>query len=489
MSQHNSFQDLVKDIGWAVAGTVFLTIAGFILNVLIGNLFDEKGLGVYSLLATLYLAIGTLASAGLPGALTKYTTEFVDKPTVGCEFYAAALVLSIVFGLLGSAIMLTLRGWVGIVFNTPDLTQLLVIAALGLPIFELNKIVLARLRGLRQMRVFSIGESTRYLLLIVLTVGLVSWQGTLAAAVWALVLTELVLLAVLWCVTKIAQHLKVSNLGQRGRELSRFGSQILVSRLFVDLDARVGLLIIGYCLTPADVGIFAVAFMFAQALTVLPIALQKVTGPVITQNYVNGLSAPLGQFVNRTMQITVFLLTLVSIPLIVLFPQIIRLLYPGQNAFLAAQTAFNVLVVGFLFRGIAASVGSVFVSIGRPDIVLKVAPIRLLFNVVLSVALVGVFGISGVAAGTAATGLLTFSLWTVLMSRVIGIQIDYKPLIVIPALGVVALLITSLFSTILPVWVGLLLSLAAFSLVTIKSWRFDQYLGRLWRPNLKNNKI
>jgi O-antigen/teichoic acid export membrane protein len=481
-SSHN-ISKLLTDTTWTSVSTIFLVLAGTVLNILVGNLFDEQGLGLYSLLTTIYIAFGTIASFGLPGAVTKFATQYKDTRPIDKQYFSAALLLGLCISLALTIIIISARSSLAQLFNMAGLSPLLKIIALGLPFVVVNKIILAQLRGYQQIRSMSIGESFRSFLIIVVTFLFVLANHSLEATVWALVFSEICLLVFLLLIHGALRSLNFGRIREHCRFLGVFGRQIIISRLFVELDARLGILIIGAMLSADDVGIFTVAFMFSQLLTILPTAFQKVTGPAITRYFLDKKTDELESFINYTMQATALILTVIAIMLIILFQPLVRLFYPSNPVFLQAYPALIIMTVGMLIRGITGSVGSVFVSIGRPDIVLKTSPIRLISNLIISMVLVQPLGINGVAAGTTVASIVIFNLWTQLMPRYLSIRINYFELLMIPATGLILIIMILFLGMHMPILLALILCVTLYLLFVYNYLPIGIVVIRLFVPD------
>lgn len=428
---------LVKDTAWVICSTVFIAAAGFIINIIIGNRFSESGLGLYSITVVIYLTTGTLASFGLPGTQTRFSSKHQTDPVQRNSYLSGSIFLTILLSLFLAILLVIARNTLSGMFGNPAIRNYLLLVAPALPLFCLNKIFLADLRGLRKMHKFATGESLRPLLLLLLTFFLSWYSNNLQYVFWSFLITEILVLAYLVRSSGLSFPILTVFTLPRLKTLIRYGSQIITSRLFIELDLRLGVIILGIYMTPYDVGVFAVAMMFAEALTLLPLAIQKISGPVITDLHTHGKSHLLENYVNRVMQTSTFLVTILAVILVFLFKDIVTLIYPDNQGFIEAGSAFRILLAGLLFRAATASVGSIFVSIGRPDLVLKTAPVRLLTNLVISIILVAPLGINGVAAGTTASAFMIFCLWLYLMEAAIGIKIELARLVMIPATGII----------------------------------------------------
>ncbi len=436
----DTFRAIAGESAWVLGGTALIALAGAGLNLIIGNFFGSQGLGAYTLLMTVYLAAGTLAGLGMPGAVTKFATEHRHSPAVNERYLSAALLMSIPGAGLLLLILWLFRQQAAVWLQTQELATLLRIAVFGLPFFAANKMILSHLRGLRRIRAFAIAESGRATLLIGLTAVFVLIRPSLSAAALALAATEAALFFLLLYTERLQRRIRLQGISRPAHDLAGYGGKILLSRLFLELDGRIAFLIAGSFLGTKEVGVLSVAFLLTQPLTLFPAALQKVTGPVITELYLEGRIGELQDFIEKTMSGSLFILSGTALIVWWLFHPLVSLLYPGRDIFQQAFIPYGILAVGLTLRGGTGSVGSIFVSIGLPHIVMKLSPIRLFINLGLSLALVSPLGIGGIAIGSSVTGAAVFFLWILAMRHTAEIRLRPGRLLVFPvAAGLMAL--------------------------------------------------
>lgn len=482
--ERNSLRAVVASICWTSASTIFLVGAAFVLNLIIGNVFGDEGLGIYSLATAIYLFVGTVAGLGQYFALVKYTAEHIDEQQIGNEYFGASLVIVGTAGVFLGGGLFILRDDLARLFSMPDLEGFLGVLAGAVPLFELNKVALARLAGLRRMKAFAVGESLRYIIVLLMTIAGIIWDPeNLHLAVWALFIAEVLLAVYMAWITNLHHCTSLRNFMARARELLRFGIQVVSLRIIGEMDSRLDLAVTGYFLSQGEVGVYSVGLMLARGLTIFPNALQKVAMPLMTEHYAKERLPALENFVNRAMQAAAVVLTMAAIVMAVFFSQIVSFLYPGQEVFLSGRPAFNVLLVGFVFRGVGLTVASIFASIGRPDVELKTAPITFGTNLVIAVVLASIgWGMPGIAAGAAISGIVAFALWTGLIRPIVGIKVHYWPLLIVPILGLGATLLILSAASYVPVLPLTVLVIVLLCLAALRLYRFDRLVAHLLRP-------
>jgi len=387
----------------------------------------------------------------------------------------------------GGLLLYLLRFFLADIFNIPEFIEIVPIIAIGLPFFGLYRTGIARLNGMREMRKMALGDSLRYIFFLLFTILFVVILRTgLKGAILSLVLSDVFVCPyVIWS-TKLIPEWDIAHFKERLTRLSWFGSQVVLARIVEDLDVRSSLILVGLFLSKTDISLYSLASMFASAISILPQAVQKVTGPSMTELYAAGRLDSINSMLNQVMKVSAFSLTLMACFLVLFFDNITTLLYPRQPGFLGAANTFQVLAFGAIFYGTTVSISPIFFSIERPDINLKIAIIRVIATIAITLAAIKPWGVIGAALGGAATGFIVFGFWIYYINKLLSIKIDWRSLVIISVLGVATVVITTLLnSTITLSWVNYLvksIGLAVFAIFVIRFWNLDKYLKMIQKP-------
>jgi O-antigen/teichoic acid export membrane protein len=478
----NSLTELVTQTGWVFTSRALAMLAGWLLIVLIGNVFGVEALGSYMLAITIFMVARIISTFGIPASLVKHTAEHRDDPEILAGYYSAALLNVSMTTAAGACILFLGRPLIAALLGQPELAGYLTIVALGIPLFGVNTVILARLNGLREMKLYGLGESLRHWVLLGLTACYaLSQQPKLESAIWMIPAAECLLLPVLWVATKSHRYLSLSALGKRCRTLGVWGGQVVLSRVITELDSRLALFFVAAFLTRRDVGLFSVALAFAAAVDILPLVAQRVTGPAMTEMYAKKQIASMTKLVKETMSGGALGLALMAVAMVLFFPQIIAVVYPQNPEFLHAETPLAVMLLGRVFRGTAVSVGPIFMSANRPDLLFKTALARLPVTCIVTWLAIGAWGLNGAAVGAATSDLLIFGMWTALIPMVVGIPVAHRPLLAIPLFAVLVVIFADIIPDSTMGMVGRALLLIAFAIVGLRAWHFDRYIRQLYR--------
>jgi stage V sporulation protein B len=412
------------DVQWAFISIVTASLAHFILRIVIGRELGADGLGLYTLVFTVYLFGSQFAAFGIHAALTKYVAEYIDNLATIKIYVSSGMISSVITGAIMGIALFLLAPYIAIsVFKTPELTILIQLTAFSYPFIAIQKAVLGTLNGFRRMRLFAFLNIIQNVSVVGVSVALVRYfeMGLLGAVVGLIGPTVFISLLspflikdplsldsiLLWRIPVI-------------REINVFGFYVVLGNTISYLNTQIGSILIGYYLGPTDVGIYAVAVLLAQTLTLIPSAVQQVTAPVIATLYGKGEIESVRKVIFSTMKKCVFL-SLILAGCIALFGQyLIGSLFTTE--YLPAYGPLLILLLGqTVFAGYMA-VSATLPTIGKLKIPFRINAICALLNIVLNVLLIPPMGINGSAIATTITLVISFTINATLIHKFTSIK-------------------------------------------------------------------
>lgn len=425
-----------QDTGWAMVSSAVAMGVGFLLNLLIGNRLGPEGLGVFFMAVSLYTTTSMIGAFGVHVALIKYASEFRDEQARLNDLTSAAVATSAMLGLASALFLGGLSRPLGWLFRMPELPAMLAILALALPPFLVNKTLLGLLNSLRAMRAYAICESLRYWANAVLVLLFFALHMELQGAAWAMVAAEVAVLLALVGATRRRFHFCLRNLRQEGGRLLVFGAKSLLVGVVGEINSRVSLLVAGYHLGEAQVGVYTVALTLVRGMSIVPGALQKVAWPAVSYLHGKGQSEAVASLVRDVAKYAFLLLFAVSLWIALFGQELIGFLYPKQREFFAAVEPLRILLGGAMLQGAIVAIGATHTSLGRPELGLWVGLPTLLLNVILNLLLVPDVGINGSAIAAVLVHGVQAVLVLIMLSRVLRIRIPLAALAFLFSLGI-----------------------------------------------------
>lgn len=401
------------DVQWALVSLVTSSLAHFLLRLVLGRELGAESLGLYTLAFTIYLLGMQFAAFGIASALTKYVAEFWEEHTTVQRYVSSGLTTSLITGTaMGVVLFLMAPLIANIFFQMPALEEPIRLIALCFPFIAVQKAVLGTLNGHRRMRSYAFLNIVQNVTVVLISILLAIGMGLgVLGAVLGFVLPTIAISAL--CPLLIRDSFgNLSSFWDRGamKVTTTFGFYIMLQSSIAFLYTQVDSILIGYFRDANDVGVYAVAVLFAEILTLVPSAVQRVTVPVTASMYGKGNVAGVRKLFFSTLRKS-FLVTLLSAMAITfLAPTLIVLLF--NEAYLSCYPSLLILLIGYIVSSSLIAVGATLSSIGKVRIPFRISAASTALNVVLNVVLTPTFGIEGAATATTVS-MLVYSFITI----------------------------------------------------------------------------
>lgn len=397
------------DVQWAFISITTASLAHFILRIVLGRELGPEGLGVYTLAFTIYLFGMQFAAFGIGSALTKYIAEFLDDQVAIRSYVSSGMTSSIVTGALIGVVLFFLAPYIALsFFHVPELEPLIGLTALCYPFIAVQKAVLGTLNGFRRMYLYAFLSITQNVTVVAASIVLVLLfeMGVVGAVIGfvgpTILISALSPVLIRDCIRLDAPLWDSAAL----RATTIFGFYVVLGNSIGFLNTQVDSILIGYYLDPAEVGIYAVAVLLAQTLTLIPSAVQQVTAPVMATLYgkgdIEGIRRLFYSTLKRNLLISVGSATLIAIS----GPYLIALLFTEE--YLISYIPLQILLLGYAIGASFGAVGATLSSIGKVHIPFRISAVCGVMNVILNILLIPLFGISGAALATAVTMIASF---------------------------------------------------------------------------------
>jgi O-antigen/teichoic acid export membrane protein len=264
----------------------FLVLAGsgLAINLLVAGLRDADALGVFNQAYAVYMIASQVAVFGLHYSAMRHAALHEGSPEERGALLAAAALAALLLGLAAGAGVFAASGLLGRFFDSPDTGRAIRWSAAGLVLFPLNKVLLGYLNGLRRMKAFALIQSLRYAAVTggvaAVAAGVLPFPFVTLSFAAAEVLTLGALAAV------FAAGGLLRNLAVRAGWLRRhfaFGGKSLVAGMFVEVNSRLDVILLGFFVPDRSVGIYSFASMLVDGLLHLLTVVRINLNPILVQ--------------------------------------------------------------------------------------------------------------------------------------------------------------------------------------------------------------
>ncbi len=413
-----------RDVLWNVASLAVQGVSLIVWTYLIGKYRREDALGVFSQVYAIYIVLSQIAVGGVHASVLRHVSFHQDDRRKCAEISAAALLLSLLLSLPIAAAAYLLRNPVAALFESPDMALGLACVAPGLVFFSLNKTLLNVLNAMRHMRAFAVFSAIRTLLILAVIAAVLFMDEPDGFLPAAFTISEVVLFAGLVVYVHaalFALRLPAELRAWLGEHLS-FGMRGFFSNLLSDLNTRLDVLMLGYFLADAEVGVYAVAANLSEGFYQLPVVVQRNVNPILGRCFAAGDMGRIDDLARRLRRVMHPMMLMIGLAAIAAYPLAIALFFP-EGRFEASWLPFAILMVGVVLYAGYAPMGGILFQGGRPGMQTIRVAVVVAGNLALNAALIPLFEISGAAAATALTyvGQSVVLVW--LARRLFGVRI------------------------------------------------------------------
>lgn len=201
------------------------------------------------------------------------------------------------------------------------------------------------------------------------------------------------------------------------KEFFKFGWKLYISAFISHFQVYVSGLLVAMYLLPSAVTFYQMGQQKALMLTIIAVALGTFLYPLVTK----GSDLQGNEVTAKACRISFFILTLLAIISALIIKPAVHILY-GKD-FLPQIFPFWILLPGVIFYGATSILSSYFLGKGRPEVILKLSFIPLIFQVTLCVILIPQLGILGAALATSLSYFMTGMFYLFVFTRISKIKI------------------------------------------------------------------
>ena len=412
-----------RDVVWNLVSTGFLALAGLALHFGIGRFYGAETYGVFSQVYAIYLVLSQLAVGGFVFSVLSLSGEYAHDKSAVRSILSSALLLTIGLSSAVCALTFLLRDAIAAVLNSDAVAVGLLWILPGLWCMAINKILIFSLNGLRHMRLFAVAQATRYLLILVIVIVMISFSapGYLLPAVFSG--AELILLPLLLIYFWRSGLLSIRTIRMRWlRRHAVFGTKAFSGGLLADANSKIDILMLGYFLSDAIVGVYSFAAMLVEGFAQIVVAVQSNVSPVLSNLRAENRMSEARSLLRKTSLLLCPALAVVGALTTLAYPTAVEMI-TGSPDFVDGWLYFAILMAGVSAAAGYTAFGFILNQWGHPGWFTGYLALTVVTNIALNAWLIPPFGALGAATATALTTVLTIVYLKVLTRRATGVAL------------------------------------------------------------------
>lgn len=422
------------DVGWVFSGSLFVLVLGFIRRPIMAYYVGAEGLGLWAMLFGI-VSLFYMTDLGIPAAATKYAAQYKDEKEALHQIVSTSLLLSLGLGTTTAVVLFMTGGYIAAFFSMPSLAPFVRLFTFSIPFYYVFRSMVANLSGLREMKKVSFlnslfGLSTVVLTVVPLILGF-NLRGAVIGYVGATIISACA--AFFWLTQAVPVPVRVHS--EPAKRLILFGVQAVVANIGAVIQYEIDTLMIGYFMTPTEVGIYSVSSSIAKAIWMIPQAINTVSYPTFSYYWEKKDFEAVKVLFDKCIKYAACMLMPIGVGLVFFGEFFILLVF--EHSFVSAVLPLKILLLGAVVKGTWISVGSIFSAVGRVDLGYKFSPIMIVTNVVMNYLCIPVYGIEGAAIATTLSFFSILGVSAYMVKRIVHVEYD------VPWIGKAAILTLS----------------------------------------------
>lgn len=401
-------------------GNIIFRIGGYLYRFLMATLLGPVNNGILGTTMSVQGIFQTLASGGLPPAISKYIAEYeaVNDHNMARQTIYTALKIMVFLGLfLGFLMIFVIAPLLANNFmGKPEVMVPLQIIGLITPFSVILGAFRGAFQGVYKMEYIVYTRAIEQLAMILFATAFVLIGLSVVGALWgtvigyALAAVSSVVIFKFYMGKYIPEasddfEFPIREELKLGLMLVKFSIPVIITAIAEMLIYNICTLIMGRFLTLEDIGFFTAADPIARLPLMISISVATTILPASSEAFKLKDISALQKYVGESYKISLLFVVPMCIGLALFSVPILRLLYFKIPAYAAGAPALAILSIGMTFYSIFAISTSIIQGIGNPRIPMYI----LIFGSISTAALCWIFApILGIAGGAAATTISCF---------------------------------------------------------------------------------
>ena len=417
-------REILRGAGISVLLRVIGAGLGFAFNVVLARLVGAEGTGLYVIAFSLVSTVAIMGRMGLDTAALRLVAAHHSAGNHDeiIKISSVAVRLGIVASLFLTAVFYFLAPFLAqYAFSKPELVQplrLMSLAVLPLTLMMLYSEMLKAVKRIRDSQLVQVALVPLLSLCMLFFFGKTFGVNgaVLSYAVGAIGTAFVGFL--LWKRTATGS---VKIIGFEGaRELLSLGIPLMWVNILLALGAWTDTMILGIMRPAAEVGIYSAASRTAMLTSLILVAVNNVVAPKFAALYNRGDLSGLARLAIQSARLTL-LFAAPMLLVIAVVPETILGIF--GSGFKAGADVLLILLAGQFVNAASGSVGQILAMTGHAVVLRNITIIFTLFNIVLNVLLIKVWGLIGAAITTTTTGVLLNVAAIYYVRKILGIDV------------------------------------------------------------------
>ena len=396
-------------------GNIIFRIGGYLYRFLMATLLGPTGTGILGITMSYQGIFQTLASGGLPPAISKYIAEYeaVDDHNMARQTVYTSLKMMIFIGLVLGVLMIFVIAplMANVILKKPETLVPIQIIGCITPFSVILGGLRGAFQGVYKMEYIVYTRAVEQLFMILFAVGFILMGLSVVGAVWgtvigyALAAFTAVYIFKVYMPKYIPQysddfHFSFSQELKLAVMLIKFAIPVIITAIAEMLIFNICTLVMGKFLTLESVGFFTAADPISRLPLMISISVATTILPASSEAFKLHDIEALQKYVGQSYKISLLFVVPMCIGLALFAVPTLQVFYFKNPSYVNGAAALGILAIGMTFYSIFAISTSIVQGVGNPRIPMYILVFGSIATGVLSWILAPILGIAGGATAT-----------------------------------------------------------------------------------------
>lgn len=444
--------DLVSGFKAQFLGKALSAIAGGLLIAALARLLQPEGYGLFMLALTVFSSVQLIARFGIAGSAGRYVAEFKEEaPGQVPHIVRFSFLLNLgVLAVISFAIFVSYR-YIVELMGEPGLSQFLVVGTVLLVLGTISTYISKVLQGFEAIRVEAVLRVMQPVGRLVFALGLVLAGFGAVGAYVGYIISSLLTICVgagylLYRLRTFSGDNPPMEPGLR-RRIAEYSVPLVATNSATVLDNRIDTLLVGYFLSPVEVGFYVISDRVVKLVETPMSALGFTLSPMFGSEKAAGNIERLSRIYEITLVNTLLLYVPAAAGIILVAEPMIRLVFGPEYS--GATIVLQVLGLYIILKAITKLTDNGLNYLGRARERAMFRGVTAALNVALNVVLLPLVGVVGAAIAT----VFTYGLYTAANLYIVSLELELRPAYLLKQLLSIAL-ITAAMSAVVFALIG-----------------------------------
>lgn len=398
MISNNSYTLIFNFISYLIIGA-----SGVLINILIIKFFGVENLGLFNQIYAFFIILSQVGVGGIHLSILRFIPVYRGNDSEQKKILISAIISTISINILLLSLFYFSIPVILSVYAKNDLSFGLYSIIPAILFMSLNKIYLAYINGINEMKTFAFFQSLRFVLMLatLLTMVFLKVEGSYISTIFSFSESLLFVIIVITLRKKIAiKSFKFKVYKKWVRKHLKFGRDAVLGHIVTDLNTRVDVLVLGLFCSNRLIGIYTFAATLAEGFQQLPIVLRNFYNARIVHFLVkenDTLFTKILRLIKRKSYLIVLPIGLLGIAMYPILLMVIDVDIPLNSSWIV----FSILTVGIMIAGGYIPIQFLMNHAGLPLRQTQLLLALFAINLILNFILIPFVGITGAAIATA----------------------------------------------------------------------------------------